>query len=506
MDTILGISAGTHDAAVAVVHKGEILFAGHAERYSGVKNDPELNDGLLFGAIKSLPKYTYFDAVAYYERPWARYMRQLYTGEKFIPSKQDYSIKGLLDDKMKKLPIDYHSHHQSHAAAAFQTSPYHHATCVVVDAIGEFDCVTIWNAEYDSKGVAKYKKLYSRSYPNSIGLLYSAVTARLGLRPMDEEYIVMGMAAYGTPIWRDEILAATDGDGNFKHNFHAGLPDDFLADAEPYDLAASVQAAAEMLLLDVFSEAFRIGSSANFVYGGGCALNCVANTVITRSASRSFMPGVSPRGIRNFWVMPNPGDAGAALGAAALSYGKKLNWKGPYLGQDMGEGFYPVDETVKELMKNKIVGVAHGRAEFGPRALGNRSLFADPRGGDIKDRVNHIKQRQEFRPFAPVILEEYASQYFEMEPYDSSPYMQSVYYCKNPELFPAICHEDKTSRVQTVNMNQHPGLYQLLHTWNLATGCPMLLNTSLNIRGMPMVNNEIQAQEFEQEYGVKVIT
>jgi len=493
-NTILGISSGTHDAAVAVVHEGKILFAGHAERYSGIKNDPNLNDALLADATKSLPRYTYFESIAYYERPWARYMRQLYSGEKFLPSKQDYSINENFDNKMKKLPVEYFNHHQCHAAAAFQTSPFQSAICVVVDAIGEFDCITIWDAEYDNKGVAHYKKVWSKSYPNSIGLLYSAVTAKLGLRPMDEEYIVMGMAAYGQPKYWQEIYDSVDGNFNFKHNFHAGLPRDFCKGADPYDLAASVQTATEKLLLEVIGVAFDYGSHKNIVYGGGCALNCVANTLIEESFDQGF------------WIMPNPGDAGAALGAAALAYGRKLNWKGPYLGHDMGDGFYPVDEILKELLNNQIVGVAHGRAEFGPRALGNRSLFADPRGADIKDRVNQIKQRQEFRPFAPVILEKEAYRYFNMIKGEMSPYMQCVYECWSPGVFPAICHEDLTYRVQTVNINQHAGLYQLLKAWYKETGCPMLLNTSLNIKGMPMVNNRTQADQFQNAYGIKVIS
>ena len=494
-ETILGISAGTHDAAVAVVHKGEILFAAHAERYSGKKNDSELNEGLLLEATNSLFKFKYFECIAYYERPWARYFRQVYTGEKFVPSKQDYSMEAQLTDKMRKLPVQYFNHHKSHAAAAFQTSPYHTATCVVVDAIGEFDCITIWDAEYDNKGLAHYKKVWSKSYPNSIGLLYSAVTAEVGLRPMDEEYILMGMAAYGNPLYAEEIYNAVDSDLNFKHNFHAGLPEGFCKDADPNDLAASVQWATERLLGEVFDHMGEKRRHGNICYGGGVALNCVANTSLTASYG-------------DIWIMPNPGDAGAALGAAALAYKRKLNWTGPYLGTNMGEGFYPVDKILKELLDKQIVGVAHGRAEFGPRALGNRSLLADPRGGDIKYHVNQIKQRQEFRPFAPVILEEHFEKYF-YPPYDrikSSPYMQYVVDCRDPESFPAIVHKDGTSRVQTVNFEQHPGLYQLLTAWYKKTGCPMLLNTSLNVRGKPMVNNQTHAADFEREYGVTVIT
>lgn len=496
MDTVLGISAGTHDAAVAVVHKGDILFAAHAERYSGIKNDPNLNNQILYDAELWLPKYKYFESVAYYERPMAKYMRKLYTGEQFVPSKLDYSIASILSPKQSKLPINYFNHHQSHAAAAFQTSPFQNATCIVIDAIGEFDCITIWDAYYDNCGMAHYEKIFSKPYPNSIGLLYSAVTARLGLRPMDEEYIVMGMAAYGDPIHQDEILDSINNDGIYKHNFHAGLPDDFCADAKDFDLAASVQASAEYLILDIFIEARQLGKSENLVYGGGCALNCVANTLMADS------------NMNDMWIMPNPGDAGAALGAAALAYGKKLNWQGPYLGADINtEQFYPVDKALDELLTSQIVGVAHGRAEFGPRALGNRSLFADPRGVDIKDRVNKIKQRQEFRPFAPVILEDQVHNHFILPNYiTNSPYMQYAVSSFNCDDYPAILHEDFTARVQTVNINQHPGLYQLLTAWYKETGCPILLNTSLNIRGKPMVNSKLDAEAFEKEYGIRVVS
>jgi carbamoyltransferase len=496
MDTVIGISAGAHDAACSVVHKGEILFAAHSERYSGVKSDKTLSDDMLLDAYRSLPPRTHFQTMAYYERPWARYMRQLYSGEKFIPSKQDYSVEGLLPIKMGSMPIAYFNHHQCHAAAAFQTSPFNQATCVVIDAIGEMDCITIWDAKYNNKGEAIYNQVYSKSYPNSIGLMYSAVTARLGLRPMDEEYIVMGMAAYGEDKYAENFRMLIDKEFNFSYNFHAGLPDDFLPDADPYDLAASVQTVTEELVMDVITRAlFNYNRNMNICYGGGVALNCVANTRIRKHA------------MDDLWIMPNPGDAGASLGAAALAYKKKLNWTGPYLGYNINpDTFYPVDAALNELLSKQIVGVAHGKAEFGPRALGNRSLFADPRGADIKDRVNEIKQRQKFRPFAPVIMEEHAHRYFNISKGYESPYMQFVSKCFQPNDFPAICHEDLTSRVQTVNMNQHPGLYQLLASWKEKTNCPMLLNTSLNIRGKPMVNNRSQADDFQKEYGVKVVS
>jgi carbamoyltransferase len=226
---------------------------------------------------------------------------------------------------------------------------------------------------------------------------------------------------------------------------------------------------------------------------GGVALNCKANDLL------------GPY-FQNIWIMPNPGDCGSSLGAAALTYGGKLNWRDPYLGTDI-PGPYPVKELLDELITNKIVGVASGRAEFGPRALGNRSLLADPRGEDIKRKVNSIKQRQQFRPFAPVILQEYAKDYFDMPVgFSTSPYMQVVAYCREPKKYPAIIHADRTSRVQTVGKDCQSGIRQLLEAWHVWTGCPMLLNTSLNIRGEPMVNDRADADRFERLYGVRVLS
>ena len=174
----------------------------------------------------------------------------------------------------------------------------------------------------------------------------------------------------------------------------------------------------------------------------------------------------------------------------------------PYLGYDI-KGLYPGRELLAELLDTGIVGVANGKAEFGPRALGNRSLLADPRGNDTKDKVNRIKKRQEFRPFAPVILKEYANKYFDM-PCEETPFMQYTAKCKAPNLFPAVCHVDGTARVQTVTRAQHPGLYQLLVAWKDQTGCPMLLNTSLNVKGLPIANTMGDAQIFAKTYNVKV--
>jgi carbamoyltransferase len=244
------------------------------------------------------------------------------------------------------------------------------------------------------------------------------------------------------------------------------------------------------MILNVMCNARDFRWSHNLVYMGGVALNCLAN----RNLGEYF---------ENIWIMPNPGDAGSSLGAAAVVYGKRLYWTNAFLGHDI-PGPYPVTALLDQLLSNSIVGVASGRAEFGPRALGNRSLLADPRGHDIKDRVNEIKRRQKFRPFAPVILAEMADQYFDFSPgWLDSNYMQSVARCRFPDRFPAICHYDGTSRVQTVPPDGS-GIRTLLEAWHTQTGCPMLLNTSLNIRGEPMVNDRADADRFEHQYGVKV--
>jgi len=488
---ILGISAGFHDAGVTLIREGEITFAAHAERYSKVKHDKNLNKEILYEAVKDgggLP-----DRIAYYERPWLKRTRQLYAGQykdAFISPSVMSMIKGIYP--YGRIPkIDYHGHHLSHAAAGFQTSPFDRATVVVIDAIGEWDTASIWNAEYID-GCAVYKKLWSQKYPHSLGLFYSAMTQRAGLKPLDEEYILMGMAAYAMydgNMYGDFLENAHD--LRFRQNLHIGC-DEYHPGMTDFEIAASAQYTLEQCLHHIMLRAEELDTTGNLVYMGGVALNCKANDLIGAY-------------FRNIWIMPNPGDCGSSLGAAALSYGRKLNWQNAYLGTDIA-GPYPVKELLSELITNKIVGVASGRAEFGPRALGNRSLLADPRGAEIKDKVNAIKRRQEFRPFAPVILEELVHEYFDMPiGWPTSRYMQTVAYCKKPTEFPAIIHADRTSRVQTVPADGS-GIRQLLEAWFEWTGCPMLLNTSLNIRGEPMVNDRADADRFEKLYGVRVLS
>lgn len=501
---ILGVSSGFHDAAVSVIKDGNILFAGHSERYSKAKHDAHVCAALL---DEALPGGIVPDIVSYYETPVKKKLRQVAAGQyKDAMDITNFTAKRYLNDQIgysPKAKFVHQSHHLSHAAGGFQTSPFDRATVVVIDAIGEWDTISIMGAEYDDEGFARYTPLWKQSYPHSIGLLYSAMTKRVGLRPLDEEYILMGMAGYGTPVhlssMLNKLIDSVD-DVTLLDNVHLGVDDDYLKAAEGvseeqhnYDIAASTQLLTEILIAEVMDKAKAFNWSRNLVYTGGVALNCSAN----RDLGKYF---------NNIWIMPNPGDAGSSLGAAALAYGKKLNWEGPYLGTNI-PGPYPTHGLLHELETTKIVGVASGRAEFGPRALGNRSLLADPRGPDIKDRVNEIKRRQMFRPFAPVILAEHVAEYFEMPVgFQDSDYMQVTAYCKRPKEFPAIVHIDGTSRVQTVPKKCKSGIRQLLEAWYLRTGCPMLLNTSLNIRNEPMVDDRADAERFQTQYGIKVLS
>jgi carbamoyltransferase len=483
-----GISGNSHDAAIAVFDNGKLVFASHSERFSGIKNDKNL----CMGLVNYAKQYGLPDRVCWYERPFLKTLRQLYArqGWKYT----DNNIEIYLARYEIDCPVTYVDHHLSHAAAGYFTSGFDDAAILVIDAIGEFETMTIWHGKGD-----KLKKIWSQSYPHSIGLFYSAMTQRIGLKPNEDEYITMGMAAYGES-WKWTSMMRKDfvkdfSKATFKRNFHRGCQDwaQGIYISEYFDLAASTQYIYECYFEHALEKARELTNSKHLVFMGGCALNCLANRLTGRFFDKT-------------WIMPNPGDAGSAIGAVmACRPDYKVNSETftPFLGYNMGSRSTN-QEIVEYLIDNKICGLARGSAEFGPRALGNRSLLADPRGSDIKDRVNAIKQRQEFRPFAPAILEELVDDYFVMPMgWRDSRYMQVVAGCRDIHSFPAISHVDGTSRVQTVPMDGSP-FRQLLELWYEKTGCPMLLNTSLNIRGQPMVNNHLDAKNFERHYGVKV--
>ena len=480
-----GISANSHDAALAVFTDQGLEFASHAERFSGVKNDAHLN----FKLIDYAKQYGEPDEVVWYEKPFRKTLRQIRAGQGF--NFRENNIKRYLKGYGINARIKYTGHHHSHAAAGYFTSPFTDATIVCIDSIGEFETLTVW----EGNGT-KLKQVYSQGYPNSVGLWYSAMTQRIGLKPNEDEYILMGMAAYGDPnrLWNDmyEMFQYVDGpDIRYKDNLHRGCKHwkpELTTEQDMFDIAAATQKTYEFTLEQILEWAKKNTKSRNLVLMGGCALNCSANHL----AYKYF---------DDVWIMPNPGDAGSAIGAVLAQKKEHMRMPHAYLGYNI-EGDYPVEEALSELKKTGIVGVANGRAEFGPRAFGNRSLLADPRGRDIKSKVNDIKKRQQFRPFAPVVLAEHASKNFKGH-YNN--YMQFTSKCKHPFLYPAITHVDGTSRVQTVEADGS-GIRRLLERWYEETGCPMLLNTSLNIKGKPMVNDLTDAQEFAIMYTTKVCT
>jgi carbamoyltransferase len=483
-----GISANSHDAALAVFVDEKLVFASHSERFSGTKNDRDLDRSMIAYAKQHFGTP---DKVIWYEQPFKKTLRQLYAGQGWKRLDNDIEIYMARYDI--NVPIEYVGHHHSHAAAGYYTSGFDDACVLVIDAIGEFETMTIWKGQGD-----KLTKMWSKSYPHSIGLFYSAMTQRIGLKPNEDEYITMGMAAYGRNDLSNDMINDFVGSFKkftFKKNLHRGCLDWRLdlTVKDSFEIAASTQYVYEQFFIEALKKAQKISGSKNLVLMGGCALNCLAN----RRTGDFF---------DKTWIMPNPGDAGSAIGSVLA---KHPSWRidpkhfTPFLGYDMGSRSTN-EEIVSWLEENKICGVARGKAEFGPRALGNRSLIADPRGADIKDQVNAIKQRQEFRPFAPAILEEVCNNYFDMpDGWNNSRYMQVIARCRHPELFPAIVHRDGTSRVQTVPDDGSP-FRLLLEEWYVKTGCPMLLNTSLNIKGQPMVNDHVDAKNFQSHYGVKV--
>ncbi len=482
---ILGINALNHDASISLIDNGEVVFAAHSERYSGIKNDSELHSAIF----ADMYRYGKPDKVAYFERPWLKKYRQLKAGQYKEVLQLDNTPKKYLKKYIGELPINYVQHHQSHAAAGYYTSPYDEACIVNIDAIGEFETATIWYA-----WGSHFEKRWSMTYPQSLGLFYSAITQRLGLKPQEDEYILMGMAAYGqvNEKIKSELREL------LRHNLHRGClgwdskyyPDDG-SEQWKFHIAANAQSVIEEEIQKIFLKAKElVPETDNCVYMGGVALNCVANSII----ARDHYP--------NLWILPNPGDAGSSLGCAAYVFGEHVNWKTPFTGYCI-YGRYPWRKVLGGLLDGNIVGVANGRAEFGPRALGNRSLLADPRGNEIKDKVNEIKHRQKFRPFAPSVLEEHAHEIFDM-PVRKSQFMQFVAPCKYPDKYPAICHVDNTSRVQTVSKDDNPGYYRLIKEFYKKTGCPMVLNTSLNIKGQPIVNSYQDGVAFSKKYGVKV--
>jgi len=485
-----GISANSHNAALAVFDDDKLVFASESERFSGLKNDAHLNRKLVSYA----KRFGEPSRVYWYEKPLLKTMRQFFAGQGW--NRLENNIEIYLARHEIDAPVSYTGHHHSHAAAGYYTSNFDEACVVVIDAIGEFEATSLWIGEGD-----KLNKISSIEYPHSVGLFYSAMTQRCGLKPNEEEYILMGMAALGDPnrlvrdLLNDFIELPNDDYQHpyrIKQNLHRGCKwwrPELTSQQDLYDIAAATQKVYEIIFERILQTAISKSSSRNLVLMGGCALNCTANPIAYKYFDR-------------VWIMPAPGDSGSSIGAVLAHKKKHIEWTGPYLGYDMG---YTTsnEEIVAHLLEHKMCGLVRGPAEFGPRALGNRSLIADPRGLEIKVAINQIKHREQFRPFAPAILEEFANQYFKTST-ESMTYMQYIAPCLESESFPAIVHLDNTSRVQTVNKTDNPQFRALLELWYAKTGCPMLLNTSLNIKGKPMVNDAADAASWTQLHGLPV--
>jgi carbamoyltransferase len=569
MTVILGISAFYHDSAAALIIDGEIIAAAQEERFTRIKHDPNfptkaieycLNEGNISPAD--------IDYIAFYEKPLTKFERLLETYLAFAPAgfgsfamaspvwlKEKLYLKRAMRKSLpsaKKAKFVFTEHHESHAASAFYPSHFDEAAILTLDGVGEW-CTTAW-------GVGQGNKIDLRkqiSFPHSLGLLYSAITYHCGFKVNSGEYKLMGLAPYGKPIYADLIrkeLIDIKADGSFwmnmkYFNYCQGLtmtnqafsklfnmqpraPESML-EQKHMDMAASIQEVTEDIVLAISRHIHQETKLKNLVLAGGVALNCVANGRLLREGP-----------FDDIWVQPASGDAGGALGAAMfvwhhlLENPRKTSSIDSQKGSLLGPKFKPNEirsflkqqdinftefsneqdllrQVAGHLEQEKVVGWFQGRMEYGPRALGSRSIIGDPRFPKMQSIMNlKIKYRESFRPFAPIVLREEASQWFDIAPEHESPYMlivadvlpehqtqlsdtqqktmdESADLCERVNVprstVPAITHVDYSARLQTVDSDRNPRLHGLLAEFHRRTGCPILVNTSFNVRGEPIV-------------------
>ncbi len=534
---ILGISAFYHNSAAAIVVDGQVIAAVEEERFTRKKNTavwPEnaINWCLKFAGIKSYQ----LNMIAFYERPFTKFKRQIDFSVKNNPFRNNSCIKSLhnlrcLYSRLEALNISkekivFIPHHSSHAAYSFYTSPFEEAVIIVVDGVGEDSCTTIYSGY--SKKIRLLESIY---YPNSLGLFYSAMTSYLGFRPLSDEYKVMGLAAYGNNEYFNLVnnLIKINSTGTYKINnqyfnfdnnslpmytskLSQELGDPRKPNEDITERHASIAFATQKVLSNTFSNIVKQGNHLlpkikNVCVGGGVALNCKA---IQNISKLSY--------INKVYVPPGPGDAGAAIGAALLAsieFGQDLERNevfDPYIGPESTEngirniekllsGFEKIESDsrnneliTKKITEGKIIGICVGRSEFGPRALGNRSIIADPRNPVISKKINAlIKHREMFRPFAPAILEEKMNNLISSGNPDR--YMQSTVDISKEwrEKLPAVTHVDGTARVQVVDKKINPRFHEIITAFYKKTGVPAVLNTSFNHSSEPIVNNDLQA-------------
>lgn len=561
-EIILGISAFYHDSAASIVIDGKVVAAAQEERFTRIKGDKSfphnainccLNEaGICFDEITK---------IVFYENHLAKFHRIMYTNHvnapfgirSFLAAMPKWITKNLwLENEIKKelntkKRIYFVDHHISHAASAFFPSPYEKAAILTIDGVGEWATTT-----YGIGNNSSIKLMKQMSYPNSVGLFYSAFTYYLGFKINSGEYKVMGLAPYGKPIYTDLIkkeLIKIHDDGSVTLNekyftFSRSLTmcskklcDLFGLEVRKkkseitkkhMDIAASLQCVINEIVLKLADHVYKETMCENLVLAGGVALNVVAIGMLKRKSK-----------FKNIWVQPASGDAGGSLGCALYCYykenerivNKEDSMNGAFLGTcikdkdenidkiliDMGASFAILDEEslveniAKVINEDKIIGIARGKMEFGPRALGHRSILGNAQNLENQKILNlKIKKRESFRPFAPMVLIEDAKIYFEIK--DESPYMLSTYYINKKERktnvkklhgfdmlnvkrssIPAVTHIDYSARVQTIDKSRNLFMYRVLSRYKEKTGCSVIINTSFNVRGEPIVNDEIDA-------------
>ena len=567
MINILGISSFYHDSAAALIQDGKILAAAQEERFSRKKHDERFpKNAIKYVLEEGNIELNQVDYIVFFEKPFLKFERLLETylafapnglksfslampiwlREKLFQKKYLFDLLQELDRNFKDIKkIKFSEHHYSHAASAFYPSPFKEALILTLDGVGEWATTTV--AHGKGNEITMLKEIH---FPHSLGLLYSAFTYYTGFKVNSGEYKVMGLAPYGKPIYKDLILKNlidVKNDGSFRldmsyFNFATGLTmtnkkfedlfgkpvrkkEDELLTQFHMDIASSIQAVTEEIVVRLTKDIAKEYNVKNLCMAGGVALNCVANGKVLKKKI-----------FQNIWVQPAAGDAGGSLGAALAYWHQELkneriidltdSMKGSYLGPSYENPIIEkklislnanykkctdddlMDILANELSKEKTVGWFQGRMEFGPRALGARSILADPRSERTQKELNlKVKFRESFRPFAPSVLAEDASSWFDLE--NPSPYMLLVANVKKniqipmthdqEKLFgierlnikrskiPAVTHVDYSARVQTVHQKTNPKYYKLIKKFKSITGCPVLVNTSFNIRGEPIV-------------------
>ncbi len=559
---ILGISAFYHDSAAALLVDGQIIAAAQEERFTRKRHDPAFPQQAIDYCLAAAGlEAEDLDYVGFYDKPIRKFERLLETYLAYAPSgyrsfrralpvwlKEKLHLPRIMDGGLRgrfKGRYVFADHHQSHAASAFFPSPFEQAAIITFDGVGE------WSTSCHGSGAGHTIRLDREiRFPHSLGLLYSAFTYYLGFRVNSGEYKLMGLAPYGEPRFGDLILKHlidVKPDGSFRmdmsyfnycqgltmtsekfHRLLGGPPRKSESEItqRDMDLAASIQAVTEEVMLRTARGVHKTTGMKNLTLAGGVALNCVANGRILREGP-----------FENIWIQPAAGDAGGALGTALFIWHQLLNkprHPGPIDSQSgslLGPAFDDVeitafldkqnatyqlapsdqqlcDRVATRLAQEKIVGWFQGRMEFGPRSLGARSILGDPRSGTMQSVMNQkIKFRESFRPFAPAVLRAQVGQVFQMRPHQDSPYMSLVAPVQDPfrTTLPAITHVDNSARVQTVDTDRNPLFHRLLTSFHHQTGCPVLINTSFNVRGEPIVCTPQDAYRCFRATGMDVL-